>query len=133
MRVIISYFRLVACKYQFFNKYNLKKIKLLYFMYIINKKINIIMIIKLTSLVAVGGSSRRLDINGTSKLEVKGLYNDGTEKEITENITWESENESIVTVDNNGTITAKEYGSTIVSAMINHVNSAKFYIFVDKY
>jgi len=102
-------------------------------MYIINKKINIIMIIKLTSLVAVGGSSRRLDINGTSKLEVKGLYNDGTEKEITENITWESENESIVTVDNNGTITAKEYGSTIVSAMINHVNSAKFYIFVDKY
>jgi hypothetical protein len=103
-------------------------------MYIINKKINIIMIIKLTSLVAVGGSRRRrLDINGTSKLEVKGLYNDGTEKEITENITWESEDESIVTVDNNGTITAKEYGATIVSAMINHVNSAKFYIFVDKY
>ena len=56
-----------------------------------------------------------LDVNDTAQLKVQGHYNDGTEKEITENLTWKSDDESVATVDGSGIVTGKSLGYTNIT------------------
>ncbi len=72
---------------------------------------------------------RDINVNETVQLQVVGYYNDGTEKEIIKDIVWTSEDESIVTVESSGKVTAKKSGETIVKADVDG-KSANFYIFV---
>ena len=84
--------------------------------------------IKLTYIEAVN-LYRNIDINSTVQLQVLGTYNNGTKKELTQNLTWKSDDENIATVDNTGKMTAKGAGNTIISVKHNELSS-KFYIFV---
>jgi len=60
-----------------------------------------------------------LDENITSKtkqLTVRGYYNNGEETDITDHLTWESSDTNVATVDENGLVTAKNQGSTEITA-----------------
>ena len=57
-------------------------------------------------------SQVRLKIGGSTQLSVKIIPNNATNK----SVTWSSNNPSIVSVDNNGKVTAKSSGSAIITA-----------------
>ena len=52
---------------------------------------------------------------GRSTLVLYNVLPAGAEEDITYNLTWESSNESVATVDANGSVTAVSFGSTVIT------------------
>ena len=73
-------------------------------------------------------SYNNIDINTTVQLQVEGHYNSGMEKDLTKDLTWASDNETIATVDNSGKVTAIASGGTYIRVTHNSGKSTTFYI-----
>lgn len=62
--------------------------------------------------------------NSSLQLQVLAIYSDNSTNDITDQISWSAQNNSIATVTNTGLITAASLGSTIITASFQDRNAA---------
>jgi hypothetical protein len=71
--------------------------------------------LKVTSLTSSSGEyGKKLNLGESYTIKVKANYNDGSKKEITDNLIFKSSDESVATVDSNGVVKALKNGSTMI-------------------
>ena len=67
----------------------------------------------------------------TLQATLAGIYSDGREENITENITWESLDTNISTIDTNGTATATNNGTAEIKATVGTVSTQTSFLVTD--
>jgi len=83
--------------------------------------------IKVTSLSTEGERSYSLNLGDTTTLKVQAQYSDGSKKEISDNLIFSSDNESVATVDSSGKVTAKGEGWTYIKVKYNGSDKSEYY------
>ncbi|MFM1650770.1 Ig domain-containing protein [Brevibacillus sp. B_LB10_24] len=73
----------------------------------------------------------KLTLGDTTQLQVKAVYDDGTEEALTSAVKWQSSDENVAAVDGDGQITAKQKGKAKITASLEG-KSAMFTIQVKK-
>jgi len=61
--------------------------------------------------------------SNSTQLTANGFYEDSTNRDITESVSWSSADESIATVDNTGKLTALSHGNASITATKNSITS----------
>jgi hypothetical protein len=83
--------------------------------------------VKVSSIYIKNSGYYELRIGDTFKLKVIARYNDGSEKEISDNLAFSSNDESVATVDNSGKVTAKGDGWTQITVKYTGSDKTDYY------
>ena len=84
--------------------------------------VNVVVEAQLTS-IALTSELAFLDINATTSLSATGEYNDNSTLDISSNVEWIITDNTIVSIDINGTLRALKSGTTTVKAKIEDIES----------
>jgi predicted negative regulator of RcsB-dependent stress response len=81
--------------------------------------------------LAVDAERRSIKAAETLKLNLKGQYSDGSQREVTDAVQWLSSDMRVATVDAHGEVKALQPGTTNISAKVGQVESAQWTLGVE--
>jgi hypothetical protein len=84
--------------------------------------------IKVTSLSTEGERSYSLNLGDTTTLKVQAQYSDGSQKEITDNLIFSSDDESVAKADSKGVVKALKEGYTNIYVEYNGNDKSEYYM-----
>ena len=73
--------------------------------------------------IAVTPTEASIEVGLTQQFTATGTYSDGSTKDITDSVTWESSDISVATIDATGLATANNKGTTYITAIKDGVSS----------
>ena len=82
--------------------------------------------------IVVEPGNATLSIGGTQQFTATAYYSDGSSKEVTNEVTWESSDKGIATIDNAGLATGIDVGNAQITASLEGVSSNPVPVSVDR-
>jgi uncharacterized protein YjdB len=73
--------------------------------------------------IEITGGDGSVEEGGTQQLDGTGYYSDGSTADITGDLTWESSDTGVATVDENGLVTGVGAGTAVITATLNGVTT----------
>ena len=78
--------------------------------------------------ISIKSTKSGFTIGETETLSIIGSYSDGSSQTVDSGIIWTSSNSNVATITNLGLVTAVSAGSTLISAKVNNLSTAKGFI-----
>lgn len=75
------------------------------------------------SMLTVSPGNQRIAIGASQQYTATGTYSDGSTRNLTSQVTWQSENAGVATVSDSGLVTGSSLGITTITASLNGVSA----------